>query len=332
MSRISSRQIGLGLVAAVLAVAALLTQMDLRLASSQGVTLTAKATDAEVPLDDPLASVWQSAAPLEIPLSEQNVTVPFGGGGIRTITVRALHDSDSIFFRLEWDDPTEDLSAFAPQDFRDAAAIQFPAQGVSTTPSFCMGQPGGEVNLWHWKADWQADIDGGFVNVAQAYPDVVSDLYPFQDEEVFNPGLAVGNPLSQVNRTTPVENLVSRGFGTLTSADVQMVDGKGVWQDGKWYVLFAREMEASGDTYTPFSPGESTDVAFAVWDGSAGERDGLKSVSLFADLVVEAAPAGGDGLAGDDDTTEIILLVVFVLVVIAAGAIIFIVRRQTRQA
>jgi DMSO reductase family type II enzyme heme b subunit len=172
------------------------------------------------------------------------------------------------------------------------------------------------------------------VNVAQAYPDVVSDLYPFQDDEVFNPGLAAGNPLSQVNRTTPVENLVARGFGTLTSADAQPVDGKGVWQDGKWYVLFAREMEASGDTYTPFSPGESTDVAFAVWDGSAGERDGLKSVSLFADLVVEAAPAGGDGLVDDggDDTTEIILLVVFVLVVIAAGAIIFIARRQTRRA
>ena len=59
----------------------------------------------------------------------------------------------------------------------------------------------------------------------------------------------------------------------------------------------------------------------------------LKDLVPMVDLVVEAAPAGGDGLAGGggDDTTEIILLVVFVLVVIAAGTIIFIVRRQTRR-
>jgi DMSO reductase family type II enzyme heme b subunit len=337
MSRISSRQFGLGILAVVLAAAALLTQMDLRLASSQDVTLTAKATDATVPLDDPLASVWQTAEPLEIPLSEQNVTLPLGGGSIRTVTARALHDGESIFFRLEWEDATEDISAFTPQEFRDAAAIQFPAKGVSTTPSFCMGQPGGEVNLWHWKADWQADIDSGFVNVQQAYPNSVVDYYPFADEEEFNPGLAAGNPLSQVNRTTPVENLVARGFGTLTTGDAQMVNGNGVWQDNKWYVLFAREMEATGDTYTPFSAGQSTDVSFAVWDGSAGERDGLKSVSLFADLVIEEAPDGGDGTVigdvddDDDDTTTIVLMIVFVLVVIAAAGIAFVVRRQIRQ-
>ena len=133
MSQISSRQFGLGILTAVLAVAAVLTLMDVRLASSQGVTLTAKATDATVPLDDPLASVWQTAEPLEIPLSEQNVTLPFGGGSIRTVTARALHDNDKIVFRLEWEDTTEDASSFTPEEFRDAAAIQFPAKGVSTT-------------------------------------------------------------------------------------------------------------------------------------------------------------------------------------------------------
>ena len=30
-------------------------------------------------------------------------------------------------------------------------------------------------------------------------------------------------------------------------------------------------------------------MAFAVWDGASGERDGLKSVSQFADLKVEGA-------------------------------------------
>ncbi|MBI2913521.1 MAG: hypothetical protein HYY03_06335 [Chloroflexi bacterium] len=295
MSRVSPRLAGLGLLAAVLAAAAVLTQLDLRLASSQAVTLPVKETETEVPADDPLASVWQTAEPVEIPLSAQNVTAPMGGGSIRSITVRALHNDDRIFFRLEWDDPTQDMSAFAPQDFRDAAAIQFPAKGVSTLPSFCMGQAGGQVNIWHWKADWQADIDRGFVNVPQAYPNAAADYYPFQDEDTFYPGRAAGNAFSQDQRTSPVENLVALGFGTLTHAQDQTVNGKGVWQAGKWYVLFARDMEAQGDTYTPFSPGQTTNVAFAVWDGSTGERDGLKSVSQFADLKVEGVPREGDG-------------------------------------
>ncbi len=297
MSHVSPRLAGLGLLAAVLVAAFILTKMDLRLASSQAVTLPVKETEAAVPTDDPLASVWQTAEPVEIPLSAQNVTVPQGGGSIRAVTVRALHNRDRIFFRLEWTDPTRDISAFAHQDFRDAAAIQFPARGVSTLPSFCMGQAGGQVNIWQWKGDWQADIDGGFVSVPQAYPNAAADYYPFQDDDTFYPGRAAGNSLSETDRKSPVENLVALGFGTLTTADEQPVNGKGLWQDGKWYVLFSRDMEAKGDTYTPFSPGQTTNVAFAVWDGSAGERDGLKSVSQFADLKVEGV-ARAEGKSG----------------------------------
>jgi hypothetical protein len=149
-----------------------------------------------------------------------------------------------------------------------------------------MGQANGQVNIWQWKADWQADIDRGFVNVPEAYPNAVADYYPFKNEELFYPGRAAGNLISQTERKTPVENLVAAGFGTLTTAEKQMVAGKGIWQNGKWYVLFARDMTAGGD-YTPFKPGQTTNVAFAVWDGAAGERDGLKSVSQFADLKVE---------------------------------------------
>src|SRR3990170_6462055 len=225
MSRVSPRLAGLGLLAAVLVAALILTKMDLRLASSQAVTLPVKETEAEIPADDPLASVWQTAEPVEIPLSAQNVTVPQGGGSIRAVTVRALHNRDRVFFRLEWSDPTRDVSSFAPQDFRDAAAIQFPAKGVSTLPSFCMGQAGGQVNIWQWKADWQADIDGGFVSVPQAYPNAAADYYPFQDDDTFYPGRAAGNTFSQTNRTTPVENLVAVGFGTLSSAEQQTVAG-----------------------------------------------------------------------------------------------------------
>jgi hypothetical protein len=35
------------------------------------------------------------------------------------------------------------------------------------------------------------------------------------------------------------------------------------------------------------SPGARVPVAFAVWNGSAGDRDGKKSVTIWQELVLE---------------------------------------------
>ncbi|HSP55502.1 MAG TPA: ethylbenzene dehydrogenase-related protein, partial [Dehalococcoidia bacterium] len=147
--------------------------------------------------------------------------------------------------------------------------------------------------IWQWKGDWQGDIDRGFVNVPNAYPNVASDLYPFQKEDTFYPGRAAGNLISQPDRKSPVEDLVAAGFGTLTTAEVQKVQGNGVWQDGKWYVVFTRDMDLGGGFYVPLKGGQTTNVAFAVWDGAKGERDGLKSVSQFAELRIEGKDETG---------------------------------------
>jgi hypothetical protein len=289
LPRASTRFIGLGIAVLLLATAALLSQLDIRLASSQAISIVARQTKEKVPLNDPLASVWDGVTPVQIPLSAQGAVVPIGGGSIRAVSVRSLTDGKRMYFRLEWDDQTKNTSAFAPQEFRDAAAIEFPANGASTTPSFCMGQANSNVNIWQWKGDWQADIDQGFVSVPHAYPNAEADLYPFHDDVTFYPGRAVGNPFSQTNRKSPVQDLVAAGFGTLTGADAQSVEGKGIWQGGRWYVLFARDMNMGFDRefYVPFGAGQTTNVAFAVWDGANSERDGLKSVSSFADLQIE---------------------------------------------
>ncbi|MDP2950487.1 MAG: ethylbenzene dehydrogenase-related protein [Chloroflexota bacterium] len=290
----SYRKATLLLFGLVLLAAGLLTVFDLRLASSQAITLTANQVIEPVPLDDPFAAVWNQASPVEIPLSAQEVTQPMGGGSARAVTARALVDEKRIYFLLEWEDATEDLSLASQEAFRDAAAIEFPSDGGQTLPSFCMGQTNAHVDIWQWKGDWQADIDRGFASVAETYPNAHVDLYPFRDDKTFYPGWAVGNPFSQRERVSPVESLVAGGFGTLTSADVQRVAGVGRWQDGRWRVLFVRELAVGDDDGVRFSLGGSTNVAFAVWDGSRGERDGQKSVSQFTDLRIgREAESGG---------------------------------------
>jgi hypothetical protein len=37
----------------------------------------------------------------------------------------------------------------------------------------------------------------------------------------------------------------------------------------------------------PLRPGAPVEAAFAVWNGSAGDRDGKKSVTLWQELTLE---------------------------------------------
>ncbi len=281
------------IVFAAFAIAMVLTLSDMRLASSQTVTLVAKQADAEVPLDDPFDGVWKGANPIEAPLSGQQVIQPKGGGD-RTVTARALHDNDRLYVLLEWQDDTEDVLVSSQTEFTDAVAVQFPVSEGESVPSFCMGDPTAPVNVWQWKGAWQNDIDEGYVDVEDVYPNVSVDTYPFEDEDVFYPARSAGNIVAQTDRTTPVDNLLAGSFGTLTQADDQIVDGSGEWRDGSWRVLFARDLD-SGDGYSRFSVNESTNVAFAVWDGAENERNGVKSVSQFLTLTLSDEIAEGGG-------------------------------------
>jgi hypothetical protein len=304
-------------VAAALVLALALTVADQRLAASQTVTLVAGRSEEAVPLDDPSAAVWKRSVPIEVPLSAQ-LSVPPMGGGARTVTARALHDGTRLYIRLEWSDDTRDVATDRVTDFSDAAAIEYPVAPGEPVPAFCMGNPDAPVNIWHWKASWQAAVEsGGPVDVADAYPNMQVDLYPFEDDDAFYPSRAAGNVPARVDRTSPVDNLLAGSFGTLTAAPDQMVQGTGKWQDGKWRVVLARDFRVTGE-YTQFSEGENTSIAFAVWDGAKQERDGMKSVSSFVTLDVSpelAQAKPGVGLSRG----EIGLFVVVGLALLTAG-------------
>jgi hypothetical protein len=307
--RSSSRWTVLGITLLALTVAMILTAFDLRLASSQTVTLVAKRSEVEVPLDDPFDRVWKRANPVEVPLSAQ-VLVPPKAGSDHTITARALHNGERLYVLLEWDDESEDVLVGSQQEFTDAAAVQFPVSEGETVPAFCMGDPTAPVNIWQWKAAWQTDIEQGYVGVEDANPNAFVDMYPFEDEQVFYPARALGNVFAEENRETPVENLLAGSFGTLTQAPEQLVSGVGEWLDNRWRVVFAREMDVDGD-YSQFAEDEATNVAFATWDGTSSERDGMKSVSQFVTLEVssEVAQVEGGGVT------------VWIIVAVVLGAV-----------
>jgi hypothetical protein len=289
----------------------------------------------ELPLTDPTAPLWDTLPALEVPLTAQSGVVPaLLQASIPVVRVRSVHNGQWITFLLEWDDQTRDMRASRPDEFRDAAAIQIPVD--TSIPGVCMGVRGKMVNLWHWKADWQADIDEGFRDVVDAYPNFWKDYYPFVigdppfrvpvsfnslDARAYLAGWAAGNPLSDPVRVTPVEELTAEGFGTAThkiGQQTQHVLGRGVWKDGKWRVVFSRPLALGQTDAAQFVPGATAYVAFAVWNGSNQEVGARKQLSADVTLLVEAAPAVAEGALLGQITWPLLLLVGLLALVVGA--------------
>ncbi|MFQ5523980.1 MAG: ethylbenzene dehydrogenase-related protein, partial [Acidimicrobiia bacterium] len=198
---------------------------------SQTQRITALEVSVSVPVDDPWNSLWDRVEPATVVLSPQNMVAPFGGGSVPLLDVRALHDAGRLYLLLEWEDSSIEDGVGRVTDFSDAAALQFPVTDADTP--FTMGGPGVPVNIWHWKAVWQADIVAGFSGVQDEYPHTYVDMYPGEGDSLYRPAEALGNALAQRTHSTPIENLVAEGFGSLTTAEIQDVDGWGEWRDGR---------------------------------------------------------------------------------------------------
>jgi mono/diheme cytochrome c family protein len=219
------------------------------------------------------------------------------------LTVRALHDGRDVALQLVWADATHDHTAMRPQDFRDAAAVEFALEG--DPPFFAMGEKARFVNIWMWKSERQADLEPAFQDLEKVYPHLGIDSYPnllvspmeqptrqaltLRSDPTFVTGWGAGNIVSDPARESAAEDLVAQGFGTLRArprAD-QAVHARGVWGTGSYRVVFRRALAPTGERAVRLAPGQTVPVAFAVWNGSAGDRDGKKSVTIWQDLQLE---------------------------------------------
>ena len=219
-----------------------------------------------------------------------------------TLSVKALHDGEQLAIRLTWADGSHDHTAIRVQDYTDAAAVEF---GLTDDPPFFgMGEKGQFVNLWMWKSDRQADLDTAFQDIETVYPNLATDYYPdierpaneqptrhaltVESDPVFITGWGAGNIVSDPTPKSAAEDLAAQGFGTLKARPMpdRQVRAKGVYNAGLYRVVLRRSFKGSGPNSLDFSPGQTVPVAFAVWDGSAGDRDGKKSVTIWQELVI----------------------------------------------
>lgn len=239
-----------------------------------------------------------------------------------SLSIAAVRAGDYIGVYLSWADETPDVDIDSSV-FPDSVAVMF---GMGDkVPALPMGvdveghMPAAPVNVWHWKAHRQYDAamggppepgqrrelpEGNYhvLGITDAlardgrdgkgtddrFPPVDADL--FLDDPLFNPAQFTGNvraDASLVDRPSLEAN--AEGFGTLTyqPSDQQDLRSTAVWANGRWFVHIFRKAETGQELDIGFSPGRRIPVAFAVWDGARGDRDGVKRISGWHWLEVE---------------------------------------------
>lgn len=258
------------LLVSLLVGAFLLGWFGIAVVSSEGMFIRSHLISGDIPTtpEDP---AWEKVPPVILPLSGQVITRPvWPEPSARSLTVRSVHNGKDIAFLMEWQDNTKN-DRLSPGTFRDGLAIGLP---LGDAPAFfCMGQLDHYINIWHWKADWQSDID----RRAAKAGDRKGEGGEVRRFEVIP------------RRASSVEDLVGGGFSTLTSKQGQgRIQGKATWKDGYWRVVMRRPLASTDpENEARLEPGRIQAIAFAVWNGENKERNGQKAVAPWFQLSID---------------------------------------------
>lgn len=248
---------------------------------------------AKVPGEGPIRTpeLFAGAEPATVGVMPQGVASPFHlEPAVRAIEVRAVRNDDHAGMLLEWDDDSADWRT-SMDGFGDMVAVAFPSV-AGTTPSPFMGNQGGRVEILQWRADWQSDLEKGALTMQELYPNAYAadfhheDHLPEASANAFRAAAGAGNPMSERQRRSAVQDLMAEGFSSLTPLATQAAEGEGRHDGRRWRVVITRPLAGDGVSAASLAPGVATHVAFAVWDGSHGEVGARKGWASWIPLEV----------------------------------------------
>lgn len=217
---------------------------------------------------------WADLPETKVELVYQVMVLPWSKALIPSVTAKAFHNDTDIYFYVTWKDDTENR-ALSVGEFSDAVALMFPLADDAPPSTLMMGFLGKHgVNVWHWKASQ----DKEFWSKEAVSRDAYSDFrYPFEDQETLI--------VSKSALPSAVSDLLALKVTTTTTKAAQNVQGRGVWANGAWHVVFKRALQATNTKEdAAFGRGARKLIAFAAWAGEKGDRGGRKSISDWAQL------------------------------------------------
>jgi len=192
------------------------------------------------------------------------------------ITVRALFNGTDIVIRLDVDDRTYSVPGDKLEmQYRidgveptpDAVAVQLPKVIPTTSekPWFRHGDRRNPVTMWYWRA----------------------------------PSVTPKSP-----ETTLVFDAAGPNKPPRPRKDPGGLTADGTWHDGQWRIVMRRPLKSNDSGDLSFEPGRYIPIAFANWDGVAGQSASRHSFTSWYWLLLEPetsvatlyATTGGGGL------------------------------------
>lgn len=127
------------------------------------------------------ASFWKQAPAMHVTMLPQVIAIPMQPNvSVTSLSVKAVHNGQWLAIRLEWKDSTKN-DRIVSDTFADQVAVELPVHyKKDALPNPMMGNPGGRVIIWQWRAAFQRDVDKGEPTVRDLYPNTLIDIYPDQ--------------------------------------------------------------------------------------------------------------------------------------------------------
>jgi DMSO reductase family type II enzyme heme b subunit len=136
-----------------------------------------------------------------------------------------------------------------------------------------------------FRLEWEDATQNDEIGDTTSFPDAAAIVLPSVPNA---PVITMGAPDQAVNawywRADEKEGygrqVIAEGLGSSRTIDREIVRTRGSWKDGRWQVVIARPLKIqSPDPVAQIQPGEITGFGVAIWEGSAGERAGIKAFS-----------------------------------------------------
>lgn len=134
-----------------------------------------------------------------------------------------------------------------------------------------------------FRLDWADETNNSDYGDGSAFPDAAAVLFRLDESSPLDtlgcPGGRVNLWYWRANHADDGENLVAEGPASEQPTSGPSIVTRGAWQDGRWRIVIARTLAATGGDTIRLRPRSRAQVGFAVWEGSNQERAGLHSQS-----------------------------------------------------
>ncbi len=204
-----------------------------------------EASGSKTDLLDPKASTWERATPTRVVLNRTPrvyQTEKVATTAVPALEVRSLRTGEQLYVRLHWTDATKDVPQAPPTK-----------TGEGDDPARLYHRPTGATSAF---AD-AAAVMSPQVWSGKEYPSLVMGDHRYPVD------------IHYWNASRGAELLSATGRASQSPTGKAFAH-RAEYADGHWTLTLALPLPADG-----------CPVAFALWDGHAGDRDGLKCFSIW---------------------------------------------------